>query len=303
MKILITGGTGFIGRNLIPALLKEQHQVIVLTRSYIKGQKLFGDSVTLVENLKDISGQEIPQAVINLAGEAIADRRWSKNRKQLLRTSRIEFTKTLVDWILINAPNLNIMISGSAMGYYGSQAPHIKLTEHSNVVDGFTHRLCKDWESQTSRLEKNGCRVCLLRTGLVLSKDGGALAKMLTPFRLGLGGPIASGEQVMSWIHMQDMVNGILFLLNDPTLNGPFNLTAPNPASNQMLTRTLAKILHRPTFFTVPEFVLKLLLGEGSELLVKGQCVLPERLIKAGFNFKHTELEEALLASLLTRPV
>jgi len=296
MNILVTGGSGFIGRQLTKLLLSQQHQVIVLTRSRNKTQALLPARCVLVESLDEIPQNLLPHAVINLAGEAIADKYWSVKRKHLLRISRIQFTKNLVDWIMEHVPDLKVMISGSALGYYGSQEGAIALTESSAAVEGFTHQLCKDWEFEALRLESIGCRVCLLRTGLVLGNDGGALAKMLPAFKYYLGGPVASGQQVMSWIHMDDMIHAIVFLLNHSHAKGAYNITSPHAVNNLEFSLTLAKLLHRPAIFRVPVFILRLMLGEGAELLVQGQRVIPERLQKAGFKFSYPHLKGALTA-------
>jgi len=298
MKILVTGGTGFIGRALIKKLIADQHQVTVLTRSASKAFTLFKDTCLINEYLFDIPACQAPEAVVNLAGAPIADRRWSAKRKQLLRSSRIDFTRELVDWLTFHSPRLKVMISGSAIGYYGSQPPELVLSESSPVQDGFTHRLCLDWENEAKRMEMIGTRVCCLRTGIVLGKNGGALAKMLPAFRLGLGGPIASGQQMMSWVQLEDMVRAILFMLDNEQAQGPFNVTAPIAVSNRVFSESLAHALHRPACLVVPEFVINLMLGEGAELLVKGQNVIPTKLVEMGFSFQYPSLEMALKASL-----
>ena len=295
-KILIIGGTGFIGRQLCKSLLKDNYRVVVLTRSRKKALAVLPTPCVVVENLGEITAQQIPDAVINLAGAAIADQYWSSKRKHLLRESRIKFTQDLVGWLLENCPNLKVMVSGSAVGYYGSQDGSLALNEHSEAVAGFTHQLCKDWEDQSQRLVNTNCRVCLLRTGIVLGKNGGALAKMLPAFNCCLGGPVASGHQFMSWVHMDDMVRAIKFLLENNHAQGPYNITAPNAVSNLVFSETLAQVLHRPAAIRVSVFIIRLLLGEGAELLLQGQRVIPERLLAAGFNFKYPHLKSALTA-------
>ena len=293
MRILVTGGTGFIGSALVQKLLDEGYQVSVLTRSASKACALFGNSCHIVEYLDDITDKYLPQAVINLAGAPIADQRWTEQYKQLLESSRITFTRQLVDWLNITTPNLQVFINGSAIGYYGSQAPSIKLTEQSKAMAGFTHDLCSAWEQEANRISAKGVRVCFLRTGVVLGQ-GGALAKMLPAFKLGLGGPIASGKQMMSWIHLADVVRSIVFILQNNSIEGPCNLTAPSPVSNKNFALTLANVVKRPAWFTLPEFVVQLMLGEGAELLVNGQQVLPDKLLQAGFSFSYDSLKSAL---------
>lgn len=294
MNILITGGTGFIGRQLIKKLLDRKYHISVLSRNRQRAFSILGSNCNIIENLSELQSRYLPDTVINLSGEPIVEKRWSKKRKKLLRDSRILFTKDLVDWLIENAPSLKVMISGSALGYYGSQPANVHLSEDASATNGFTYQLCEDWEIQAKRLESINCRVCLLRTGLVLGKNGGALAKMLPAFRLGLGGPIDSGQQMMSWVHIDDEVNAIIFLMDNPAQQGPYNITAPRAVTNQEFSSTLAQLLHRPGFFRMPGFIIKLLLGEGAELLLQGQNVIPERLLQAGFSFQYTELKEAL---------
>ncbi|MCV6589404.1 MAG: TIGR01777 family oxidoreductase [Marinobacterium sp.] len=291
MRILITGGTGFIGQALITHLLPE-HEIWCYTRSADRVKALFDEEVTAVEHYDQLDGIAI-EAVINLAGAGIADRRWSEQRKALLRSSRIDTTAELVAWISRQSVPPEVLISGSAIGYYGDQPTGEPLTETADVHAGFTHQLCADWEAQALAAEQYGVRVCLIRTGVVLGQ-GGALARMLPPFRLGLGGPIASGEQWMSWIHLHDQVAAISWLLEHHHLSGAFNLTAPEGVNNREFSQVLARVLHRPAFFTVPAVMIKLMLGEGAELLLGGQRVVPQCLQQSGFQFSYPRLEEAL---------
>jgi uncharacterized protein (TIGR01777 family) len=298
MNILVTGATGFIGQALIQRLLK-QHKLVLLSRSRAKAEAIFVKSANkgnciIIEHLQQIAEQDRPHAVINLAGEGIADKRWSDKRKQLIRDSRILFTENLVNWLSKNAPDLKVMISGSAMGFYGSQAPAVLLDENAAIIDGFTHQLCDEWEQQAMRLQSQTCRVCLLRSGIVLGKNGGALAKLLPIFRLGLGGPIASGQQMMSWVHIDDMIRAITFLLDKQVMQGPFNIASPRAVSNQVFSNTLGKVLHRPAICRVPALIIKLMLGEGAELLVQGQNIVPRRLLDQGFNFQYEDLAKAM---------
>jgi uncharacterized protein (TIGR01777 family) len=288
MRVLITGGTGFIGRHLIPRLLTRGDQVMVLSRRP-HAAKL--DSRVAVYS--ELAQVETPvDAVINLAGAPIADKRWSDSRKALLRESRIELTRELVQWMGSLSVTPKVLISGSAIGYYGSQGDK-PLGEDAEPKLGFTHELCADWEREAQVAEKLGVRVCCIRTGVVLG-DGGALQKMLPPFKLGLGGPIASGRQWMSWIHVEDEVGAILHLLDQEALSGPFNLTAPNAVSNETFSKTLAHVLGKPAFFRVPAPVMHLIMGEAAELVVKGQRVIPSKLEASGYRFRYPELESAL---------
>lgn len=293
MKVLITGGTGFIGRAFIK--WRQPHGVVFtcISRKPSKVKKLFGDTVRGVESLAEVDGEHF-DAVINLCGEPIADRRWSRARKQLLRNSRLTMTHALVEWMAMSEKKPEAFISGSAIGYYGSHASDDLLVEASAVRQGFTHSLCADWEEEAMRAAELGVRVCMLRTGVVLGPDGGALSKMLPPFKMGLGGPIASGEQWMSWIHLQDQLRAIDFLLRHRTLQGAFNLTAPEAAKNRTFSDTLGKTLGRPAKLPLPAFVIEMMLGEGAELLLEGQRVYPQRLEQAGFEFTFPSLEAAL---------
>lgn len=289
MRVLITGGSGFIGQALSTALSARGDHVFILSRT---PQEL--TPPTGVKALGALSELDVPMdAVVNLAGAPIVDQRWSDERKKVLRDSRIELTKALVAWMKQQSSPPSVLVSGSAIGYYGSHADEV-LDENAEPVAGFAHELCRDWEQAALEAEELGVRVCLIRTGVVLGPGGGALAKMLPAFRLGLGGPIGNGQQWMSWIHLDDEVGGIIYLLDNPSLHGPFNLTAPEPVTNEVFSRTLGDVLHRPAFMRVPAVVMRLMLGEASELLVEGQRVLPENLHTAGYVFKYPRLEPAL---------
>ncbi|GGO81030.1 epimerase [Marinobacterium nitratireducens] len=298
MKVLITGGTGFIGQALCRSLLEDGCEVLVLTRSVSRAAAKLGGPVRPIEGLGAISRDESIDAIVNLAGAPIVDRRWTDSRKRLLRSSRLDTTQDLLRLIERLDRRPEVLVSGSAVGYYGSQDNDHLLTEESDdFVPGFPHQLCADWEAAALQAEKLGVRVCLLRTGIVLGK-GGALAKMLPAFRLGMGGPIASGRQWMAWVQLADEVGIIRYLIEQKTLRGAFNACAPEAATNAEFTRALAKVLKRPAFMRVPEIAMKLLLGEASELLVSGQRAYPRRLLDAGYQFRYTELEQALRASL-----
>nr|WP_246590132.1 TIGR01777 family oxidoreductase [Marinobacterium ramblicola] len=286
---MITGGTGFIGRQLVKALLARGDKVGVLSRRPESAR--LDARVELYSELAQIQGQV--DAVVNLAGAPIADKRWSDKRKALLLESRVQLTSQLVDWIAGAVQPPAVLVSGSAIGYYGSQGDR-ELDEEGITKGGFAHDLCVSWEEQAYKASKHGVRVCCIRTGMVLGPNGGALSKMLPAFKLGLGGPIGTGRQWVSWIHRDDEVAAILHLLDHQTLIGAFNLTAPHPVINEEFVRTLAKVLHRPAFLRVPAVVLELMMGEASELVLKGQRVVPKRLLESGFQFRYTDLEAAL---------
>lgn len=293
MKILITGATGLIGSALCK-LLADKHELIALTRNINKAKNTLPNSIIALDNLKDVNFDDL-DAVINLAGEPIADKRWSAQQKQKIFQSRLAITEQIVNNINVSDTPPKVFISGSAIGFYGRQPAENVITEsYSSTYPEFSHQLCKQWEELALQAHSPDVRVCLLRTGIVLSKQGGALDKMLPPFKLGVGGRMASGKQMMSWIHIDDMVNAIVFLLKDEKAHGAFNLTAPEPVSNTNFTQTLAKTLNRPALFPMPEFVLKLLFGEMSDLLIYGQNVIPEKLEQQGFKFKFKTLDTAL---------
>jgi uncharacterized protein (TIGR01777 family) len=290
MRVLITGGSGFIGQALTAALVERGDDVIILSRTPETLRNRQG-AVSAVADLNQI--EQPVDAVVNLAGAPIVDRRWTDARKQVLRDSRIRLTGTLIEWMRQQPKPPQVLVSGSAIGFYGSHADEV-LDENAEPVSGFSHELCRDWEQAALDAESLGVRVCLIRTGIVLGKGGGALSKMLPPFRFGLGGPIGDGRQWISWIHLDDEAGAILYLLDNPSLHGPFNLTAPEPVTNAVFSRTLANVLHRPAFMRVPTFAMKLMLGEASELLLEGQRVVPENLQTAGYQFKYPRLEAAL---------
>ena len=257
MNILLTGATGFIGKPLSQELISQEHQVVAWVRNKNKAKAVLDDRITCIEQLEEIQ-EPMFDVVINIAGEPIADKRWTSARKFKLRNSRIGLTEKLVKFIKSQNKKPRVILSGSAIGYYGSQRPDLELDENSDSIHGFTHTLCADWETAAASLADDSTRVCLLRTGIVLGKGGGVLEKMVLPFKLGLGGPIGSGRQIMSWIHLQDWIKAALFLIENEDLSGPVNLVSPNPVSNREFTTALAKTVHRPAFFKVPCFFLRL---------------------------------------------
>lgn len=297
MKILITGGTGFIGRTLCHRLLDPGHELIVLSRRPDQVTKLCGESVTAISNLEDLSSGEIINAIINLSGEGIADRLWTKKRKQKLLDSRINITEQLIAYVARARQKPSVMISGSAVGYYGSNGES-ELDETTDNTDDFAQQLCKQWEAAAEPVRKHGVRLCILRTGLVIGNDGGFVKRMLLPFKLGLGGRLGDGKQWMSWIHKDDLIAIIELLLTSSDLEGNFNATAPEPVTNADFSLCLAKNLKRPAIFPVPAIVLRLLLGEMSQLLLGGQKVIPERLTEQKFHFQFESLNSALKAIL-----
>jgi uncharacterized protein (TIGR01777 family) len=293
MRILITGGTGLIGRHLCKALLAEGRQLTVLSRHPETVTVKCGASVQAMTTLDEWLPERTFDAVINLAGEPIVDAYWSAKRKQALWDSRVTLTGKLVQRIAAAKQKPAVLLSGSAVGYYGDRGD-TELGEVAPAGNDFAANLCSAWEEAGLAAEKHGVRVCLLRTGLILSKNGGLLGRMLPPFKLGLGARLGNGRQWMSWVHIEDYVAVVLRLLRDGQMRGPFNMTAPKPVTNAEFTRVLASVLHRPALLAAPGMALRLAMGERAALLLEGQRVLPEKLQSAGHVFRFGELGEAL---------
>ncbi|RTZ16184.1 TIGR01777 family protein [Vibrio aquaticus] len=296
MKVLLTGGTGFIGSELLKYL--TTHEVVLLTRTPSKAKEKLSHTdmgnVRYISSLDDYHHLNDFDAVINLAGEPIADKRWTKKQKKHICESRWTLTEKLVSLIHASTTPPSVFISGSAVGYYGDQQEH-PFDETLHVSDhGFTHNVCAKWEQIACRARSEMTRVCLLRTGVVLAPQGGALSKMLPPYRLGLGGPIGHGRQFMPWIHMLDMVRGITYLLETPHAHGEFNLCAPHPVTNKLFSQTLAKTLKRPHLLRTPKWALSLAMGESSVLLFDSIRAKPKKLTELGFHFSYSRIEPAL---------
>ena len=297
MKIVLAGGTGFIGKALRESLAEKNHEVVILTRQ-VSRENDAGIRTRFRhwnppeggtwENELNGAG-----AVINLSGESIVGKRWSAAQKKRIRESRIQTASALVRALEKTRVKPGVFINASAVGYYGARGDEA-VTEETRPGNGFLSETCQAWEAEALRAESLGMRVIRLRIGIVLEKNGGALAKMLPPFQLGLGGPLGSGRQWMSWIHLKDLVGLIHFLVEKKETRGAFNATAPLPVTMKEFAETLGRALHRPAFFPVPGFVLKILLGEASELLLTGQKVLPKHTLEAGYRFQFPQLELAL---------
>jgi uncharacterized protein (TIGR01777 family) len=293
MRILITGGTGLIGRHLCKALLAEGHELTVFSRNPASVQAKCGAGIHAMGSLAEWRPDLAFDAVVNLAGEPIVDKRWTTQRKQVLWDSRVTLTEELVRRIAAARHKPSVLLSGSAVGYYGDGGDRL-LDETAAAGEGFAAELCKAWEEAARGAEKSGARVCLLRTAPVLSRDGGMLARMLPPFRLGLGARIGDGKQWMSWVHIEDHIAMMLRLLRDDQMQGPYNLAAPNPVTNAEFTAALAAALHRPAPFAAPAALLKLAMGESASLLLEGQRMLPSKMAAAHFRFAFPTLAEAL---------
>lgn len=298
MNILITGGTGFIGKALLKQLDSEGHQLTLLSRSPQKYSAQIPANTHLISSLDGWQNLDDFDAVINLAGEPIFDHSWSNTQKQTLIDSRLKITQQLVTLINQSSTPPHTFISGSATGYYGDQ-PQITMTEKMPVADDFAGKLCKQWEE--AALAAN-TRVCLLRTGIVLGSYGGVLKRVLPLYSHWLGGKLGSGKQYWSWISLPDMVNAIIFLLKHPECKGAFNMVSPNPVTNQEFNATLARLMKRIAIFHVPAFLLKMVLGERACLLLNSQKVYPEKLLKAGFQFTCPTLEATLSKILNNQP-
>ncbi|WP_416886364.1 TIGR01777 family oxidoreductase [Marinospirillum sp.] len=292
MRVLISGGTGFIGQALCPLLAAAGHEVIIWTRQL--KPRLPDGAQGFIHQLNELEAGSI-EAVINLAGAGIADQRWSEARKKELVASRVNTTQQLVSWMEQSLQPPRVLLSASAVGYYGEQGDR-EITESSAPTPGFTHDLCAAWEAAALQAEKLGVRVCRVRTGVVLDQGGGSLKKMLPAFKLGLGGPLGQGKHWFPWIHREDMARIYLWLLENDTQQGAFNASAPQPVTNAEFTRSLGRALKRPAFLPMPEFMLKLMFGEMAELLLVSDRMLPARLQEAGFEFHYPELDAALAA-------
>ena len=298
-SILVTGGSGFIGRHFCSAADQLGMHLTVLTRNPSAARKRVPDSVKLISRLSQLEADYRPDILVNLAGEPLADGRWTHRRKQKFYDSRINTTDSLFEFFSRAGQAPELVISGSAIGYYGPGESAVDET--AAAVDGFSHQLCRTWENSARRFESLGSRICYLRTGIVLGEEG-ALSRMLPAFKLGLGGPIGSGLQWMSWIHIDDMVEIIFHCINNSEVEGAVNATAPNPVTNREFSATLAELLKRPGFLTMPAFMIKILFGEmGEELLLQGQKVVPAKALNSGFKFHYSNLKSAL-ADILEIP-
>ncbi len=296
MNILIAGGTGFIGSELCVYLVNQGHMITVRTRN----TKLVKANIKTVNNLSEIAADQKIDVAINLAGEPIANKRWSEKQKHLIRDSRLSITQEFIDFFKRSDNPPELFISSSAIGYYGIQASddaisENSISENSSKDSSFSSALCGQWEATAMQAEVLGIRTCLLRTGIVLGKEGGALSKMLFPFKCGLGGKIGSGKQWMPWIHLNDIVRIINRCITDKHLSGAINCTAPNPVTNEEFTYALGFVLNRPTILSVPASVIRILMGEmGNELLLSGKKVIPSKLNTLGFTFNYDQLIDAL---------
>lgn len=297
LHILLTGGTGLIGRHLCQLLLAQGYRITVLTRDVNKAAQLFQGNIHFIHSLDDIQHNEKIDVIVNLSGEPISQR-WTPSAKKSMLNSRIGVTQQILHLIARLDIKPEYFLSGSAVGIYGDRAD-VVLTEDvvinpKEATSHFGQYLCAEWEAVAQQAEQFGVKTGMLRTGIVLSIQGGALAAMLPTFKLGLGGKIGRGDQWFSWIHIEDMVNLIDMLIKN-SVTGIINATAPNPVTNQVFTQALGKALHRPTILTVPVWMIKLMFAEmGEELLLQGQRVVPCKALSLGFDFAYTNIDAAL---------
>ena len=293
MSILLTGGSGFIGRHFCYSAVAQGAQVTVLTRDLAVAARVLPREVRLHENLVDICDEEKFDVVLNLAGEPLGNNRWTTARKKLFLDSRVRVTEKLLTFFDRRESRPKLVISGSAVGYYGHNSA--LLDESSSAANGFSHQLCRSWEDIALGFESLGSRLCFLRTGIVLGESG-ALARMLPAFRMGLGGPIGDGEQYMSWIHRNDMISLIYHCIKDKSISGPVNATAPNPVTNREFAGMLGAALRRPAVLRMPSMMARALFGEmAEELLLNGQRALPRVALESGFVFQFPDLKSALV--------
>jgi uncharacterized protein (TIGR01777 family) len=294
LNFLVTGGTGFIGRKLVKCLADAGQLTTVVTRNISVAKKILPQNTQIIDDINSCNDNF--DIIINLAGEPISQR-WSASKKQEIYNSRIKTTENIIGFIKRASKKPELLISGSAIGYYGI-SQDAEFNENSLPAlqqdENFSQKLCSDWEASAKKAEDFGVATAFLRTGIVLASDEGALKKMLPPFKLGLGGKISSGEQMMSWVHINDEIRIIEHIINHK-LSQAINATAPNPVSNEVFSRALAKALNKPCLLTIPALNLKLVFGQmAEELLLNGQKVLPEKLLNTGFKFQFTEINEAM---------
>lgn len=298
MRIIITGGTGLIGRALCPLLLTDRHLVTVLSRNPDDVQGMPSGVTVAKWDGKTTEGWghlvNSTDAILNLAGAGIADRPWTAKRKQVIRESRIQAGLAVQKAIQQATQKPKVLIQASAVGYYGAHHDDAIITEDGAAGSDFLAKVCFDWELSTAPISKLGVRRPIIRTGVVLSKAGGAFAKMVLPFKFFAGGPLGSGKQWIPWIHIADQVRAIKFVLDDPRANGPINLSAPNPVTNQQFSEILGATMRRPAFIPTPAIAMKTLLGEMSTIVLDGQRVVPQKLEQLGFTFTYPTLREAL---------
>ncbi|KPZ71728.1 Epimerase family protein [Shewanella sp. P1-14-1] len=301
MNILMTGATGFVGQQLVKLLSQssESHQLTIITRNSQNAKNILGNNHQYLNNLDSLQHLNEIDCVINLAGEPIVGKRWSHQQKQKICNSRWNITAKLSHLIKQSDTPPECFISASAIGYYGRQGS-TAVDEHSKAHDEFSHQVCNEWEHLALQAQSESTRVCVLRIGIVLGKNGGALAKMLPPFKLGLGGPIGKGVHGVSWIHIDDLTALIWHLMSTKSAKGVFNATAPNPISHKQFAHSIGQSLGRPAIIPTPVLALRLAMGEMADLIVEGQFVIPKRTLESGFHYQYPDINPALDSILKT---
>jgi hypothetical protein len=301
MRVAVTGATGTIGSTLVGELLRRGDEVVALSRDPARAREKLGEDVSAVAWEKP-AAEPAPahalsgcDAVVNLIGEPV-DQRWSDEAKERIRNSRVFATRYLVAGLREADPRPRVLVSQSAAGFYGAHGDET-VDETAPAADDFLAKVTQDWEGEARAAEDLGLRVALMRTGVVLSESGGALGKMMTPFKLGVGGPVAGGGQYIPWIHMDDVVGAFMCALEDDRLRGPINVTAPEPATNKELSKALGRALRRPAIAPLPGFAMKLMYGEMSSIVTTGARVVPARLAELGYRFRRPDLDDALRAA------
>jgi uncharacterized protein (TIGR01777 family) len=296
MKILITGGTGFVGKQLTSRFIQEGNEVTILTRSLKESGQLprgisylQGDPTQKGRWQEAIPGHDV---IINLAGASIFSK-WSDEYKKLIRDSRVFTTRNIIEGIPSKFGREVSLFSTSAVGYYGFHGDE-ELDEESSPGNDFLARLAIEWEAEALKAKEKGARVVITRFGIVLGEKGGALGQMIPLFKKFIGGPIGSGQQWFSWVHIKDLAEAFAFLIKHPEIAGPVNICSPNPVKNKDLAKALGRALHRPSFMPAPAFMIKLVLGEFGSVILEGQRVLPRRLLKKGFTFQYPDIDKAL---------
>jgi uncharacterized protein (TIGR01777 family) len=298
MRIVITGGTGFIGRALVRELSRAGHKVVALSRNVEKGRRVLGDAASVVQwNGKSAKGwaehADAAGAIVNLAGESISPGRWTRSKKVRILKSRLDAGQAVVEAVLKVGTKPKVVIQSSGIGYYGSRSDEVD--ESSAPGSGFLPEVAREWETSTKKVQEMDVRHIVIRTGVVLGKSGGALPRLLAPFRLFVGGPLGNGKQYFPWIHLDDEVKAIHFLAESEDLEGPFNLVAPESRSMKDFCAVLGRVMRRPSWLRVPDLALKLAFGRmAEEVLLSGQRALPRRLMEAGYEFAYPDLEPAL---------
>jgi len=295
--VLVTGGTGFIGTDLCERLLGLGLAVSVLSRDRERARDHFSGRVRAVESLDELGADDAPGVIVNLAGMNLGEQRWNTEVKEQLIASRVDTTHQVIAWIARAAVRPQLLISGSAVGYYGARGDE-PLTERSTAGDEYQADLCRRWENAAESAVQYGVRVCISRTGIVMGPGGGALSGLAPLFRLGLGAIAGSGRQWVSWIHIHDLLESFLLFMRDNSLSGAFNNTAPNPVTNREFSRAIGRALHRPVLLRAPGWAMRLRYGELAHLYLTGQKVLPARHLRAGFEYRYPFIDAALRAAL-----